>query len=254
MNILADPKAIKIAQQCGISISNLSHSIGEKSLFSDFSLSLQEHRIGLIGRNGSGKSTLSRIMCGLIEPKVGDVRVNGVDVFKDRAAAIATIGIIFQNPDHQIIFPSVEEEIAFGLESLLGSRKLAREKARAFLEDFGLLSWAERGTDALSQGQRHLVCLMSVLAMEPGVIVLDEPFAGLDLPTSRKLFARLERLEQQLVLVTHDFEHLKQFDRIIWIEHGQLVQDGRPDEVLPAYREAMEKLAIADDIEIGETL
>ncbi|SNY92654.1 biotin transport system ATP-binding protein [Cohaesibacter sp. ES.047] len=225
----------------------LSHKIADKPFFDGLNLHLPERRVGLIGRNGSGKSTLSRLICGLVKPDSGSIKVDGIDVYDDRAAAIRTIGLIFQNPDHQIIFPTVEEEVAFGLESLLGNKKEARQKARAFLERFGRADWAERGTYTLSQGQRHLVCLMAVLAMEPRVILLDEPFAGLDLPTTRHLFRWLDGLEQQLLLVTHDIDHLSRFDRIIWLEQGRVMADGAPDTVLPAYLEAMESLVAFDD-------
>ena len=232
----------------GIVISDLTHSLDGTPFYQNLSLTLTEQRIGLIGRNGSGKSTLSRMICGLTEPETGDIQIHGVNVFKDRKNAIRTIGLIFQNPDHQIIFPTVEEEIAFGLESLLGNKKEAREKAKAFLSVFGRSDWAERGTYTLSQGQRHLVCLMSVLAMEPKVILLDEPFAGLDWPTSRRLFKWLESLDQQLVLVTHEIDHLKEFDRVLWLEKGQLVADGHPSEILPAYHTAMEALVDGEDL------
>ena len=87
----------------------------------------------------------------------------------------------------------------------------------------GVPTGAERSTFAMSQGQRHLVCLMAVLAMQPKVILLDEPFAGLDLPTTRRLYAWLDALEQQLVLVTHDIDHLNSFDRILWLEQGRVL-------------------------------
>lgn len=238
----------------GMVISGLSHTLNGQPFYQKLSLTLTEKRIGLIGRNGSGKSTLSRMICGLTEPDEGEILIHGVNVFKDRKEAIRTIGLIFQNPDHQIIFPTVEEEIAFGLESLLGNKKAAREKARAFLKAFGREDWSERGTYTLSQGQRHLVCLMAVLAMEPKAILLDEPFAGLDWPTSRRLFNWLSSLEQQLVLVTHDTNHLKDFDRILWLEKGQLVADGHPSDILPAYHEAMEALVNDEDpFASGET-
>lgn len=237
-----------------IVLDGVKHTLNDQPFFRGLSMQLSEKRIGLIGRNGSGKSTLARMISGLIEPEVGQVRVHGVDIAKDRKKAIRTIGLIFQNPDHQIIFPTVEEEIAFGLESLSGDRKAARIKARDFLESFGRLDWAERGTFTLSQGQRHLVCLMAVLAMEPKAVLLDEPFAGLDWPTTRRLYRWLDALDQQVVLVTHDIDHLESYDRIIWLEKGQLVGDGTPAEILPAYREQMERLVFSDDEVLGAGL
>ena len=232
----------------------MNHDLNDKPFFKDLSLRLTEKRIGLIGRNGSGKSTLARMISGLIEPASGSVLVHGVDIAKDRRKAIETIGLIFQNPDHQIIFPTVEEEVAFGLESLSGNRKEARKAARAFLESFGRLDWAERGTFSLSQGQRHLVCLMAVLAMQPKAVLLDEPFAGLDWPTTRRLYHWLDELEQQIVLVTHDIDHLESYDRILWLEKGTVIGDGRPADILPVYREQMERLVFVDDETLGPGL
>ncbi|WP_321449447.1 ABC transporter ATP-binding protein [uncultured Cohaesibacter sp.] len=237
-----------------IVLDGVNHQLNDKPFFKDLSIELREKRIGLIGRNGSGKSTLARMISGLIEPEAGQIRVHGVDIAKDRKKAIETIGLIFQNPDHQIIFPTVEEEIAFGLESLSGNRKQAREGARSFLASFGRLDWAERGTFTLSQGQRHLVCLMAVLAMQPKAVLLDEPFAGLDWPTTRRLYHWLDGLEQQVVLVTHDIDHLESYDRILWLEKGQLIADGAPADVLPAYREKMERLVFSDDEILGPGL
>ena len=93
---------------------------------------------------------------------------------------------------------------------------------------------------------------MAVLAMKPKVILLDEPFAGLDWPTTRRLYHWLGELEQQTVLVTHDIEHLESYDRLIWLEKGKLVADGAPDVVLPAYRQAMDDLAFSDDPALGK--
>ncbi|WP_316863476.1 ABC transporter ATP-binding protein [uncultured Cohaesibacter sp.] len=240
------------AQGAGITITRLSHRLDETPIFSNLSVTLTERRIGLIGRNGSGKSTLARLICGLLEPSEGEILTHGADLFKDRKTAMETIGLIFQNPDHQIIFPTVEEEIAFGLENIIGNKKDARRRAKQFLEKFGRADWAERGTYSLSQGQRHLVCLMAVLAMEPKVIILDEPFAGLDWPTTKRLYRWLDALDQQLLMVTHDIEHLESYDRILWLEKGRIVGDGRPEAILPLYRKAMEALVDRDELVLDE--
>ena len=234
----SDAPSVAAASVC---LSGVRFVLDGQTILENLSLELSERRIGLIGRNGSGKSTLARLISGLTSPDEGMVRIHGVDVDKDREAAIRTIGLIFQNPDHQIIFPTVEEEIAFGLENLGRSKPEARVRARQCLAAFGRGHWAERSTFALSQGQRHLVCLMAVLAMEPKVILLDEPFAGLDWPTAHHLFHWLDRLDQQLILVTHEIERLETYDRLIWLEAGQVVGDGKPSEVLPAYRAAMQQ-------------
>ncbi|SOB94438.1 energy-coupling factor ABC transporter ATP-binding protein [Rhodobacter maris] len=227
----------------GIEIENVRLAREEQSVFAGLNLRLVERRIGVVGRNGAGKSSLIRLMAGLMAPQAGRVRVAGVDVAQDRHAALHTVGILFQNPDHQIIFPVVIEEIAFGLEQMGLTRAEARARARAVLARHGREDWAERLCHTLSQGQRQLLCLMAVLAMEPRWIFFDEPFASLDMPTALAIEARIAALEQNVVLVTHDPARVAGFDRILWLEGGAVAADGAPDDVLPRYSAAMEALA-----------
>ncbi|MCL4135067.1 UNVERIFIED_CONTAM: hypothetical protein GTU68_020936 [Idotea baltica] len=210
-------------------------SIHGRDVLNDVSFQATEKRIGLIGANGSGKSTLARVILGLLQVSSGELSVHGVDIWNDRKAALRTVGMLFQNPDHQIIFPTCEEEIAFGLSQLGQSAQEARKGALDILARFGRADWAIRSTQNLSQGQRHFLCLLSVLAMEPKVLFFDEPYAGLDLPTSIQLHQSIRALEQQVVLITHDMDVLADFDRVIWLDHGKIVGDGSPNEVIPTY-------------------
>ena len=98
-----------------VEMTGVTLSRNEKPLLKDIKLSAREKRIGIVGRNGSGKTTFARVLSGLVAPDQGEVRICGIDVAKDRKAALRTVGILFQNPDHQIIFPTVEEELGFGL-------------------------------------------------------------------------------------------------------------------------------------------
>ena len=214
-------------------------------VLADLSAHLTERRIGIVGRNGAGKSSLLRLMAGLVAPQAGQVLVDGVAVAQDRAGALATVGILFQNPDHQIIFPGVVEEIAFGLEQMGLSRKAAQERARQVLAQHGRADWAERLCHTLSQGQRQLLCLMAVLAMQPRWILFDEPFNSLDLPTALAIEARIAALSQNVVVVTHDPARLHGFDRVLWLEAGRIAADGPPSEVLPRYTAAMADIAKA---------
>ena len=231
----------------GVALTDVTVARGGREILAGLTLALTERRIGVVGRNGSGKSTLARAICGLIEPAEGRITVAGVDVVRDRKAAIGAVGILFQNPDHQIIFPTVEEEIAFGLTQQGETREAARDGAQAMLARFGRADWADRAVHTLSQGQRHLVCLMAVLAMEPATIVLDEPFAGLDIPTTRALNRHLEALDQQLLHITHDPATLAGYDRVLWLEEGRVAGDGPAGEVLAAFTAAMEEMGEADD-------
>lgn len=226
-----------------IDISTVSLRRENERIFDAFSLRLSERRIALIGRNGSGKSTLLRLAAGLIEPQSGRVTVNGVDVAKDRAGALRTVGILFQNPDHQIIFPTVTEEVAFGLEQQGHPRAEAKRLAQAALAEAGRADWADRLCYALSQGQRQMVCLISVLAMRPDWVLFDEPFASLDLPATLRIEREIAALDQNVVTVTHDPRRIDGYDRVIWLEAGRIVADGRPAEVMPAYLAEMDRIA-----------
>ena len=224
---------------CTIQFENVSLSLNARELLNGVSLDIQEQRVGVIGRNGSGKTSFARLLCGLLAPSSGRVRVNGNDLFKHRAAALKTVGILFQNPDHQIIFPTVLEELSFGL-TQQGQRKAeAMQNATKILQQFDRLDWAERTIATLSQGQRHLVCLLSVLAMAPPLLVLDEPFAGLDLPTKTYLQNLLYGLDQSVLHITHDLQALAEYERVIWLEKGQVAGDGLPKDIIPAFENAM---------------
>jgi biotin transport system ATP-binding protein len=188
------------------------------------------------------------LIAGLAAPDEGSVSVNGVDVAKDRKAAISTVGILFQNPDHQIIFPTVGEELTFGLTAQGNSKAEAQAAARQMLERFDRAAWFDRPVHALSGGQRHLVCLMAVLAMAPKLIVLDEPYAGLDLATTTRLGRYLEGLDQALIHISHDLSALQAYDRVIWLERGAIQMDGPPAQVLPAYEQQMRDLGGSDDL------
>lgn len=245
---LSRPSAIKTGTEIPVTtLSNLVYRLNEQTIIDNISLRLSEKRIGLVGCNGSGKSTLARLICGLIKPTSGKIIVDGIDVSKDRKSAIEKVGIIFQNPDHQIIFPTVEEEIAFGLSQTGQSDSEARKEARDFLSAFGKGDWRDKPVHALSEGQKHLVCLLSVLAMKPQLIILDEPFSGPDLPTTRRLLRYLESLKEAILLITHDVSFLTGFDRIIWIDAGRILMDGAPEKVLDEFLGTMELRGQSDD-------
>ncbi len=209
-------------------------------MLAGLSLVLDTPRIAILGRNGSGKSTLARAMAGLIDGAGGRVAIDGADILKDRKAALSAVGILFQNPEHQIIFPSALEEVRFGLLQMGHAKPEATRLAEAALARFGRADWAGRSTATLSQGQKHLLCVISILAMAPRVLILDEPFSGLDIPTERALRRVLESYPGTLVQITHDPQVVAGYDRVLWIEAGRLHADGPPAEVLPGYLAEME--------------
>lgn len=226
-----------------IVLENVSLSRGGREVLKSVSIGLTDHRIGLIGHNGSGKSSLVRLLNGLLVPDAGSVSVHGLDARKDAAELPRKVGFIFQNPDHQIIFPTVIEEVAFSLEQTGLSRRDAAAEAKAALARFGREDWADRPVHALSEGQKQLLCILSVLVMKPAVLVLDEPFSALDLPTRRRLERLLSELPQQLILVAHELDAFTAYDRVLWLDAGTIRMDGSPGEVVEAYRRAVEEEA-----------
>jgi len=231
-----------------LDMTDVSLTLEGRAILQGVSICASEARIGIVGRNGSGKSTLARVIAGLQAPDTGNVRVHGIDVARDRRAAIRTVGILFQNPDHQIIFPTVDEEIAFGLLQLGQPKAEAAKGVRAILARFGKAHWSGASIHPLSQGQKQLVCLMSILAMRPRTIVLDEPLSGLDIPTRLQLMRYLDGAEAQLIHISHDPEVLAGYDRALWIAEGRIAGDGAPDAVLAAFKTEMHRLGGLDDI------
>jgi len=235
---------------CNIELVDVSFSIAGTTLLNNLSFSTDQQRIGVVGRNGSGKSTLARLLCGLIKPSSGSLHVAGIDIANDRHQAIRTVGMLFhmlfQNPDHQIIFPTVTEELSFGLQQLGTPREDAHTIVRDALCKFGVEDWAAKSVSVLSQGQRHLVCLIAVLLMKPRLVVLDEPYAGLDIPTTMQLTRHLDHIDAVIVHVTHQPDTLLNFERVLWLEAGQLAMDGTADTVLPEFTQRMQQLGRTD--------
>jgi biotin transport system ATP-binding protein len=205
------------------------------NVLNNLTFELDQQRIGIIGHNGSGKSSLVRLINGLLQPDSGKISVHGNNPAIGPQKMSAEVGFIFQNPDHQIIFPTVEEELSFGLINQGHSKQLAKEKALAILAEHQRSDWAPKAIHSLSDGQKQLVCILAVLVMEPKVLILDEPFSALDLITRYQLLNLLDSLPQQLVMISHELETLESFDRILWLESGRIFQDGTPAEVLPEY-------------------
>lgn len=226
----------------GIVLTGASLALAGKPVLHDLTLRLADQRIGIIGRNGSGKSTLLRLMAGLLAPTAGTVRVDGIDPARDRKALLPRLGILFQNPDHQILFPTVEEELAFGLHQMGIAKSVAREKVSAHLAQHGRSHWQGISVATLSQGQRHWLCLQAVLLMAPRTILLDEPLAGLDLPTQTRLARAFAGLPQRLITITHDPATLRDCDRVIWLDSGRIAADGPPGHVLPRFEAEMTRL------------
>lgn len=229
-----------------ITLTGVDYGVQGKAILRGISLSMTEARIGIIGRNGSGKTTLLRLIAGLVAPGAGTVRVAGFDPARDRKAALAALGILFQNPDHQIIFPTVAEELAFGLRQMGLSGAEAGARVTALLAAEGRSHWGPAPVSTLSQGQKQWLCLMSILLMGPTTLLLDEPFAALDLPTQDRLSRRLAALPQRILTISHDPAAVAGCDRVIWLEAGAVAADGPPAAVLPVFRAEMARIGEVD--------
>ena len=233
-----------------ITLADVCFAVDDKQILRGITHQTAVNRIGIVGRNGSGKTTLARVIAGLVAPTAGRVRVAGHDLSVDRRKALRDVGILFQNPDHQIIFPTVREEIGFGLRQLGQSKVAADQGVQTVLADFGKTHWIDAHIHTLSQGQKHLVCLMAVVAMAPRMIILDEPFTGLDIPTKAQLTRALAQYRGNLLHITHDPADLAGYDHVIWIERGQIAQAGSAAVVLAAYIDAMTVFGGSDDIAV----
>ena len=240
--------AIHAPTDCDLEIHSASVTLENTLVLKEISFAARFQRLGILGRNGSGKSTLTRLIAGLIAPDEGRLRVAGCDPFEDRKAALSAIGVLFQNPDHQIIFPTVREEIVFGLRQQGKSKSQADAEAMSVLERFGKSAWKDANVAGLSQGQKHLLCVMAIVAMRPRLILLDEPFAGLDIPTRMQLSRYLDGYAGALLHVSHDPQDVAHYDQILWLDAGMVRETGTPDEVLPRYLDEMRKQGEGDDI------
>lgn len=219
-----------------VAIEAISLHRARRELFNNFSLNLSEHRIGLVGDNGSGKSSLLRLIHGLLKPDSGIIKTLGLDTKTHANRIPSRVGFLFQNPDHQILFPTIGEEIGFGLLNRGLSPIETKERVNAILNSYGRGDWGGRSVDELSGGQKQLVCLMAVMVLEPDLLLLDEPFASLDLTTRLAFIRRLRDLPPKAIIASHDFDLLQDCDRVIWLEKGSIRADGLPAEILPAYR------------------
>lgn len=228
-----------------IEVSGVTHAYGlgaaRRTVLRAVDVSFAEQRVGVIGANGSGKSTFARLLNGLVVPDQGVVRVAGHDTRREGRAVRRLVGFCFTNPDAQIVMPTVAEDVAFSLRPReLGRGGLGRaelnDRVAAVLAQFGLTDHADHPAHLLSGGQKQLLALASVLVTEPATLVLDEPTTLLDLRNAEAVATLVQRLNQQVVLLTHHLELLADFDRVLVFEDGALVGDDRPEAAIALYR------------------
>ncbi len=191
----------------------------------------------ILGSNGSGKSTLSKHINALLIPDEGKVVVNGTDTHEEGLWYLirSTAGMVFQNPDDQIVATLVENDVAFGPENLGLPADELRARVTEGLKSVGLQGFELRETNALSGGQKQRVAIAGVLAMHPEVLIFDEASAMID-PRGRKGLLKvaksLHEAGMTIIMVTHFMEEAAQADRVVVMKDGRIFEDGKPAEVL----------------------
>ncbi len=200
-------------------------------------LTLGERRIGVVGLNGSGKTTMARLINGLVKPTEGTVTVAGLDTVEDEQAARGKTGFIFQNPQHQMILPILEEDIAFGLKNRGFDKAEIAERTQAILARFGISHLARRRVHELSGGETQLGAIASVLVTGPDLLILDEPTNQLDLKNRALIERTITALPEQVLVITHDLALIEGFERVLVFHEGRLAADARPAEAIRTYRE-----------------
>lgn len=193
--------------------------------------------VAVIGPNGSGKSTLAKLFNGLTLPTSGTVEVDGMNTSDERneLEIRKRVGLVFQNPDNQLVTTIVEEDVAFGPENLGLPREILRQRVDDALNAVGMYEYKDHSTYKLSGGQKQRIAIAGILAMEPECIVLDEPTAMLDPKGRAEVLSTIKRLNKEkgitVILITHFMNEIADADRIVVINNGSIVMDSTPSNV-----------------------
>ena len=227
-----------------------SYSEGTTAALDDVNIQIREGEFtAILGHNGSGKSTLAKHFNGILLPSGGKVYVGGMDTAEDSQLfdIRKTAGMVFQNPDNQIVATVVEEDVAFACENLGLPWAELRKRVDDALEAVGMTEFAAHAPHLLSGGQKQRIAIAGVLAMQPRVIIMDEPTAMLDPAGRADVMETIKELNRQkgmtVVLITHHMDEAAQADRVIVMKQGQVALDGRPQEVF-AQVETMQALSL----------
>lgn len=188
-------------------------------------------RVGIIGHNGCGKTTLFMTLCGALTPTNGTVRLMDQPVVT--GGFNPQIGLLFQNPNNQLFSASVREDIRFGPANMGLSPQQVEQRVDAAIDLTRLQSLADRPPHHLSGGEKQMVAIAGLLAMNPQIVLYDEPTASLDIRSRRRLITFMQGLQQTMVIASHDLEFLLEVcDRTLIMYQGQIVADGHPREIM----------------------
>ncbi len=203
----------------------------------DIDLTISRGEFLLIcGANGSGKTTLIRLLCGLLKPTAGSIRIDGKETSDGSKEVFHSVGMVFQDSDSQIVGETAREDVAFGPENLGLSREEVRQRVDWALRVMNLEGVSEKPCDLLSGGEKKRLSIAGVLAMKPDIVLFDEPFSHLDFPGTLEVLRHMIRLHREghtLVVTTHDVEKvIAHVDRMAVIHGGELKLTGLPEELI----------------------
>ena len=228
----------KIIEAKKITFEYTDDDYGKYTTFSDLDIEIEKGSFTVIaGRNGSGKSTLAKLFNGLNRPTAGKVYVFGMDTSDDESEfeIRKKVGLVFQNPDNQLVANTIEEDVAFGPENLGFAPEESLRRVREALDAVDMLEHLHDAPHNLSGGQKQRVAIAGVLAMEPECIILDEPTSMLDPKGRKEVVDTLLKLNKDkgmtVVLITHFMDEAALADRIIVMDKGKIVADGTPKQV-----------------------
>jgi len=221
------------------------------AVFEDLNLTVEEGSfVAVLGGNGCGKSTLAKHFNSILLPSGGKVYVYGMDTANEEKLMSVRrhVGMVFQNPDNQIVANVVEEDVAFGPENLGIASPMIRKRVDDALKQVGMYEYREHAPHLLSGGQKQRVAIAGIIAMEPKCIVLDEPTAMLDPRGRREVMETILKLNREkkitIVLITHHMDEAAQAQRVVVLEKGKVAADGTPQEVFSQV-ELLHKMRLA---------
>ena len=217
-----------------IEFQNVSFAYGQTPVVENLSFSIGKgETVGLIGANGAGKSTIMKLMLGLLSGS-GSIRVDGLTVNKENLSEIRRkIGFVLQDSDNQMFMPTVYEDMIFGPRNYGLSKEAADEKVDAILGQLGLRELKHRHNHKISGGEKRMAAIATILAMEPEMILMDEPSTALDPVNRRTVINTINRLPQTKLIASHDLDMiLDTCQRVILLSHGTIVADGDAETIL----------------------
>lgn len=190
--------------------------------------------VALVGANGAGKTTMLLSLVGIIHPTTGQITVDGVKMSRDTVEKIRTlVGLVFQNPDDQLFMPVIREDVAFGPRNFGKSREETEKIVTKTLSRLGIAHLADKSPMKMSGGEKRMAAIATVLAMEPKIMLFDEPTAFLDPKARRNLINVLHSLPQTKLIATHDLPFAcETCSRVIVMQNGRIAADGKPAEIL----------------------